>query len=50
MNGMFGDDTGNLFEGLLGFINNWKPAHYSNEKEYQTALYDVLYGLKPIVS
>ena len=43
---MFGNDTQNLFEGLLDLINKWKPEHYSNEKDYQKALYEYLLDLQ----
>jgi len=39
-------DSGNLFEGLIKLIEEWNPKKYSNEKEYQQALYKYLKDLQ----
>ena len=39
-------DSGNLFEGLIKLIEEQNPKKYSNEKEYQQALYKYLKDLQ----
>ncbi len=36
---MFGDDSEQLFKGLIEMIGEWKPKTYSDEGQYKQALY-----------
>lgn len=43
---MFGNDSGQLFEGLIEMIEEWKPETYSDEGQYKQALYLYLKDLQ----
>jgi len=43
---VFGDDLNQLFKGLIGMIEEWKPDTYSDEGQYKQALYLYLKDLQ----
>ena len=45
---LFEDDSGQLFEGLIKIIEEWKPKTYSDETQYKQALYVYLKNLQEI--